>query len=130
MKETWQTFFETFMLPQEPARRVIAELRVGFLDHRWVLPQKDLQPNLEGAIALTDQRLMVGWIDGRSRQVLHLRRLDFLTERLWQKSEPELPYQAVLGSNLTAAVVLQTAAATELESTMLSDLLNEAFTRI
>ncbi len=130
MKETWQTFFETFMLPQEHARRVAAGLHVGFLDHRWVLPQKDLQPNLDGAIALTDQRLMIGWIDGRSRQVLHLRQLDFLTERLWQKTDPELPYQAVLGSNLTAAVVLQTVAAAEPESTMLSDLLNEAFTRI
>ena len=130
MKQTWQTYFESFMLPQEHARRVAVELHIGFLDHRWVLPQKELKPNLDGAVAVTDQRLIIGWKENHSLQVLHLHRLEFLTERLWQRAQPEQPYQAVLGSTLTNAIVLQTVTADEAESNILSDLLNEAFIQL
>ena len=127
MKQTWQTFFDTFMLPQERSRRLVDELHIGFVDSRWALTQTELQPNFEGALVLTEHRLMIGWIDGTNRQVVHLGHIDYMSESTWDRNRPEIPYQAVLGNNREVAIVVQTASADERESTMLSDLLNEAF---
>ena len=118
------------MLPQERARRVVDELKIGFVENRWALTQSELKPNLDGAVVLTEHRLLVGLTQGRSRQVIHLGVLDFMSEILWDKNQPEAPYQAVFGHNHDVSVVVQTANADEHESTMLSDLLNEAFVQL
>ena len=130
MKHTWQTFFESFMLPQERTRRVVDELRIGFVENRWALTQSELKPNLDGALVLTEHRLIIGLLQGRSRQVVHLAKLDFMSEIAWDKNQPATPFQAVLGHNHDVSIVIQTAVADEHESTMLSDLLNEAFVQL
>jgi hypothetical protein len=124
-----QAAFAQRLQPGEDLIAVVEDLTFVFITH--ATPDRNLDPKLNGAMALTTHRIIIGWAETQQGlKWLHIPALNSVSERSLRADKPDWPFQAIMSVPGGMAVVVQTEKADEKHGEQLSALLNKAIFRL